>query len=127
MAQNIPTRGEIERTLSQSIQSFYRNQLSCKVGKINCHILGNQIAIAIENPLTTIESFLKDSGDDLFMQSLRDRIDAVVKSQLMTEIKKTVGVEVVDLTIDTTLTHNFTGVFALLSQVPSMRPAKRSR
>lgn len=127
MANNVPTRGEIERTLSQSIQAFYRNQLSCRVGKINCHILGDYIAIAIENPITSLERLLNNSGDDKFMEKLRDRIDAVVKSELMTEIKNVLGVEVIDLTIDTTLSNSFTGVFALLDQKPEMREAKRSK
>lgn len=127
MVDKVPTRGEIERTLSQSIQAFYRNQLSCRVGKINCHILGNQIAIAIENPITALEKLLNTSDEDKFMRKLRDRIDNMIKSELMTEIKNILDVEVIDLTIDTTIENNFTGVFALLDRRPTMREAKRSR
>jgi uncharacterized protein YbcI len=49
MVNNVPSRGEMERSLSQSIQAFYRDRLSCRVGKISCHILGNQVAIVVEN------------------------------------------------------------------------------
>ena len=126
MVDNIPTRGEIERTLSQSIQSFYRHQLSCRVGKINCHILGNQIAIAIENPQTSIEKLLNRTSDDKFLHKLRNRIDGVIRNELIIQIKNILEVDVIDLTIDTTIENNFTGVFALLAQVPTMRQSKRN-
>jgi uncharacterized protein YbcI len=126
MVNNVPSRGEMERSLSQSIQAFYRDQLSCRVGKISCHILGNQVAIVIENSVTSLEKILNNSEDQNFVRDLRDRIDYIVKSELVVKIKHNLGVEVIDLTIDTTLEHNFTGILALLNEMPQIRKTKRS-
>ena len=69
------TRGEMERNLSQSVQAFYRSQLGCSTEKVSCHIINEQVAIAIKNPITPLESLLNSSIDSQFVQDLRDRID----------------------------------------------------
>lgn len=117
----IPTRGEIERNLSQYIQSFYRNQLGCQTRKVSCNIVKNQLAVGIEKSLTPVEILLNDLGDDEFKRSLRDRLDRIVKRKLIPEIEAMLGVEVDALAIDTTVEDNFTGIVALLSQAPNMR------
>ena len=126
MAKTTLTRGEMERNLSQSIQAFYRNQLGCRTEKINCHILNEQVAIAIKNPVTPIETLLNDSTDNQFVQELRDRIDTIIKQDLMTIIEKILGVEVMAMTINTTISNNLTGIVALLSQRPITREVKRN-
>ena len=126
MVQTIPTRGEMERSLSQFVQAFYRNQLGCRTDKVSCHILNNQVAIAIENPITPIEKLLNNSGEDDFINDLRDRIDTLVKQELLSQLKTVLGVEVIALTIDTALDNNLTGVVALLAQKPAVRDTKRS-
>ncbi|PSB05518.1 hypothetical protein C7B62_25045 [Pleurocapsa sp. CCALA 161] len=126
MTNNVPSRGEMERNLSQSIQAFYRDRLSCRVGKISCHIFGNQVAIIVENSVTSLERVLNNSEDQNFVRDLRNRIDCIVKSELITKIKQIIGVEVIDLTIDTTLEHNFTGVLVLLNEMPQTRKTKRN-
>jgi uncharacterized protein YbcI len=126
MVNNVPSRGEMERSLSQSIQAFYRDELSCRVGKISCHILGDRVAIVIENSVTSLEKLLSSSEDRSFVRDLRDRIDYIVKSELVTKIKTNLGVDVIDLTIDTTLEHNFTGILALLDEMPQIRKTRRN-
>lgn len=117
----LPTRGEIERNLSQYIQSFYRNQLGCQTRKVSCHIVKNQLAVAIENSLTPVEKLLDDSGEDEFTRSLRDRIDQIIKDKLFPQIEDILGVKVNALAIDTTLDNDFTGIVALLSDSPKVR------
>jgi uncharacterized protein YbcI len=126
MINNVPSRGEMERNLSQSIQAYYRDRLSCRVGKISCHIFDNQVAIIVENSVTSLERLLHNSEDQNFVRDLRDRIDYIVKSELITTIKRILGVEVIDLTIDTTLEHNFTGVLVVLNEMPQIRKTKRN-
>ena len=115
------TRGEMERSLSQYIQAFYRNQLGCRTGKISCHLLNNKLAIVIENSITPVEKLLNESDEGKFLKDLRDRIDALIKAKLPLGMEEILQVKVIDLTIDTTLNHNFTGIIALLSQAPAVR------
>ena len=121
MKQTLPTRGEIERNLSQYIQSFYRNQLGCQTRKVSCHIVKNQLAVAVENSLTPVERLLDDSSDNEFMRDLRDRIDNIIKSKLFPQIEEILGVKINALAIDTTLDNDFTGIVALLSATPKVR------
>jgi len=125
MVDTILTRGEMERNLSQSVQTFYRNQLGCQTDKVSCHIIKEQVAIAIHNPITPIERLLDNSQDRSFVQDLRERIDTIVKDQLCSKMEEIMGVQVIALTIDTTLDNNLTGVVALLAQKPKLRELKR--
>ena len=121
MKQTLQTRGEMERSLSQYIQALYRNQLGCRTGKISYRIIDNKVAIAIENPITPVERLLDKSKDSEFVRDLRDRIDAIVKTELLLGMERTLQVKIVDLTINTTLDNNFTGIVALLYEVPKVR------
>ena len=120
------TRGEMERSLSQYIQAFYRNQLGCRTRKVSCHILQNKVAIAIENSLTPVEKLLDNHSSSEFTKDLRSRIDAIVKKQLLSGMEDILGVKITDLIIDTTLNHSFTGIVALLTEIPMVRHSKTS-
>ena len=119
------TRGELERNLSQSIQAFYRSKLGSRTEKVSCHLINEQVAIAIKNPLTPVETLLNGAADSQFARSLRDRIDTIIKQDLIATIENNLGVEVIAMTIDTTVDNNLTGIVALLSQKPKTRDSKR--
>ena len=121
----ILTRGELERNLSQSIQAFYRSKLGSRTEKVSCHLINEQVAIAIKNPLTPVETLLNGAADSQFARSLRDRIDTIIKQDLIATIENNLGVEVIAMTIDTTVDNNLTGIVALLSQKPKTRDSKR--
>ena len=80
----------------------------------------------VENSVTSLEKLLNNSEDQNFVGDLRTRIDRIIKSELITKIKHNLGVEVIDLTINTTLEHNFTGILALLNEMPQIRQTKRN-
>jgi uncharacterized protein YbcI len=127
MEQTLPTRGEIERSLSQYIQAFYRDRLGCRTDKVSCYILKNQVTIAIENSITPVETLLSSSNDDRFRQDLRYRIDAIIKNELHEAIASRLSVSVLALTINTTLERNFTGIVVLLAGIPPVRTPKGDR
>lgn len=125
MEQSLLTRGEMERKLSQYVQAFYRNQLGCRTNKISSHLLNKQLAIAVENSITPIERLLDNSYDDDFVRHLRNRIDIIIKNELLSNLGNILGVEVIDLTINTTLDNNYTGVVAWLAETPKVRNNKQ--
>ncbi len=126
MVDTILTRGEMERNLSQSVQSFYRKQLGCRTDKVSCHIIDEKVAIAIHNPITPIERLLNNSQDSSFVKDLRERIDTIVKDQLRAKMEEIIGVQAIALTIDTTLDNDLTGIVALLAKKPKLRELKRN-
>lgn len=124
MNQNLRTRGEMERSLSQHIQAFYRNQLGCRVGKISSYILDDRVAISVEDSITPLEKLLDNAEDLQLRRDLRDRIDDIVKQELMSSIEKILGVQAIDLAINTTLDQNLTGMMVFLSDTPTYRRTK---
>ena len=124
MTQTLLTRGEMERSLSQSVQAFYRHRLGCRIKKVSCHIIDNKLAIAIENSITPLEKLLLDN-DSGFVKDLRDRIDDIVKQELICTIETILGVKIAALSVGTTLDNDLTGVVAILEQKPEMRNLKR--
>jgi uncharacterized protein YbcI len=47
-----PTRGKLERSLSQRIQALYRSKLGQETSHAVCHLLDNKLIIIIENGVT---------------------------------------------------------------------------
>ena len=62
-----PTRGQLERTLSQRIESLYRSQLEHKPSKVVCQIFDEKIAIILED---SIINFTRPIYQSLYYSSL---------------------------------------------------------
>lgn len=117
----LPTRGQLERTLSQRIQALYHEQLGHRPGKVAVTITGEKITIVIEEAITKPEKLLADTGNKDLMEQVRSDLDQAIESPLMTLIEELTGVEVVDLLLDTTLETGRTGTIAVLSDKPQLR------
>ena len=64
-----PTRGKLERSLSQRIQALYRSQLGQQTSHAVCDLLDNKLIIVIENGVTQPEKLLAQNGQqDLALQ-----------------------------------------------------------
>lgn len=44
MENTLPARGQLERQLSEALQSFYRQQFGHSIRKITCHLFGLDLA-----------------------------------------------------------------------------------
>jgi uncharacterized protein YbcI len=60
MTTPIQTRGQLERTLSQRIQAFYRDKLGHQPSKITCQISDRNLLIVLENSITPAEQLPKN-------------------------------------------------------------------
>ena len=47
MDSSYPTRGQLERTLSQRIQALYRNQLEHQPSRVTCQLFDEKLAIIL--------------------------------------------------------------------------------
>ena len=122
MTTNLPTCGQLERNLSQSIQKLYSNELEHSPGKVTCQLFGNQLAIVIEDSLTAVEQILAEAKQsERTIKQLNTTIGEVVKTKIEVLIEETLSVEVKDLLFDTTLETKRTGAIATLSQSPLVR------
>ena len=121
MTASLPTRGQLERTLSQRIQALYRNQLGHRLGEVDCQIFDHKIAIVLENSITQPEQLLVNSGKEELVEQIHSKLNEAIQPQLKELIEDVVGVSVIDLLSDATLATERTGMIAVLSGLPTVR------
>ena len=91
-----PTRGKLERSLSQGIQALYRSQLGLQTSHAVCNLLDNKLIIVIENGVTQPEKLLAQNGQQDLALQVRSQLESVLELQLKDLIKEVLGVEVTD-------------------------------
>ena len=117
----LPTRGQLERSLSQQIQALYRNELGHRLSAVDCELFETKIAIVLEQSITQPEQFLAEQGKDKLVEELHAELGKAIEPQLKALIESVVGVSVVDLLKDTTLQTERTGIIVILAEAPQVR------
>jgi uncharacterized protein YbcI len=115
-----PTSGQLERTLSQRIQSFYRDRLGHQPSKVTCQLFDEKVAIIVENSITPAEELLVTKGDEQLAERVRSSLDEAIKPQLKELIEEILNVGVVDLLSDATLETGRTGIIGVLTASPQV-------
>ena len=116
-----PTKGQLERSLSQQIQALYRSQLGHRLSEITCQIFDQKIMIVLEDSITQPEQLLADSGEAELVEEVHASIEQTIAPQLSKLIEEVVGVSVIDLLSDATVQTKRTGMIAVLAEEPVMR------
>ncbi|KJH71761.1 DUF2294 domain-containing protein [Aliterella atlantica] len=121
MESSPPTRGQVERTLSQRIQSLYRNQLEHNPSRVVCQIFDDKIAIVLEDSITQPEQVLVENGQENLAQQVRVELDDALQPQLKSLIEEIVGVPVIDLLSNAKLDTGRSATVAILAKSPQVR------
>jgi len=116
-----PTRGQIERNLSQRIQALYRTQLEHRPSRVVCQIFDEKIAIVLEDSITQPEQLLVDNGQEELAEEVRSKLDDALEPQLKALIEEVVGVPVIDLLSDAKLETGRTATVVILAEMPQVR------
>lgn len=116
-----PTRGQLERLLSQRLQALYREQLGHQPGKVTCQLFDEKLAIIVENSITPPEQLLANSGQTQLAEQVRSDLDKAIQPQLKELIEKVLGVAVLDILSDATIETGRTGIIAVLDLTPEVR------
>ena len=116
-----PTRGKLERSLSQGIQALYRSKLGLQTSHAVCHLLDNKLITVIENGVTQPEKLLAQNGQQDLALQVRSQLESALELQLKDLIKEVLGVGVTDLLSDATLETGRTGTIAILESAPKVR------
>lgn len=121
MTDTLYTRGQLERKLSQEIQSLYRRHLGHQPSKVTCQIFDCKLAVIIEGSITNAERLLIEEGKKKLAEEVRSNLDNALQSELKQLIKNIAEVEIVDFLSDAALDTGRTGIIAVLSDTPKVR------
>lgn len=116
-----PTRGQLERLLSQRLQALYREQLGHQPGKVTCQLFDEKLAVIVEDSITPPEQLLANTGQTELAQQVRSDLDKAIQPQLKQLIEEILSVNVIDLLSDATLETGRTGIIAVLDVTPEVR------
>lgn len=117
----LPTRRQLQRSVSQNFASFYRQRVGCSPQKVTCTIFANYLVIIAEKAITPVEETIKETGQIEIIFEIRQGINKILKSQLKKLVEELVMVEVIDLICG----HNFESgrvmAIAVLIRPPQVR------
>lgn len=116
-----PTRGQLERILSQRIQALYRTELEHQPSRVTCQIFDEKIAIILEDSITQPEQILVNSGEHELAEKVRAELDEAIQPQVKALIEEVLGVSVIDLLSDAKLETGRTATIAILAATPQVR------
>jgi uncharacterized protein YbcI len=120
MIDSVPTQGQLERALSQGVQTLYRTQLGHQPSKVSCQLLDEKVAIVLENSLTRPEQVLVEEDEQL-AEKVRKDLDEAIRPPLKELIQEVLNVEVLDLLSDTTFETGRMGIIVILAKNPTIR------
>lgn len=123
MTDTLPTKGQLERSLSQRIQALYRNHLGHRLSAVDCELLETKIAIVLEKSITQPEQLLANQGKNELVEQLHSDLDEAIQPHLKALIEEVVGVSVIDFLSDATLETERTGMIVILAEAPQLRDA----
>ncbi|BAY83154.1 hypothetical protein NIES267_26410 [Calothrix parasitica NIES-267] len=115
------TVGQLERELSQSIQSFFRKLLGHAPSKVSCHLFTNKLVVVAENSVTTAEKLLAETGKKELAQNVRRNLYESIRLKLKSLIEDISQVEVADLLGETRLDTGLTGFIVVFNGIPKVR------
>lgn len=121
MVEVLPTRGQLERTLSQRLQALYRTQTGHRLEEVVCQIFDQRIAIVLENSITQVEQLLASDGKSDLAEEVRSKLNEAIEPQVKQLIEEVLGVTVVDLLSDAKFETERTGMIAVLAEAPQVR------
>lgn len=123
MDASTPTRGQLERSLSQQIQALYRDQLGHRPEQVICRLVDNQVMVVAEAAITPPEQLLAESGKTQLAEQVRADLDAALQPQLKALVETVLGVSVMDIIGNAKLETGRTGTIIILEAAPAIRPS----
>ena len=115
------TVGQVEREVSQKMQSLYKKHLGHQPSKVTCQIFGAKLAIVLEDSVTRPERLLAEEGQVALAQQVHDDLNAAMRPQIKELVGSILGVDIVDIMSDATLETGRTGIIIVLSNAPTVR------
>jgi uncharacterized protein YbcI len=122
-----PTVGQLERDISQKINTLYHNQFNHRVSKVNCHLLENKVVIFCEDVITPTEKILLEAPSFYLKHQVRTFLDSSIKEKIEELIEKILQVKVNNCVYNTIVeTASAVGI-VMLADSPQVRVKRVNR
>jgi uncharacterized protein YbcI len=121
------TSGQLERKLSQILQSLYRQQFGQLPRKIACHLFDDKVAIVAENTITDFEKILLNNSQVDLAHSVRSAINKAFTNTVREKVINILELEITDLISDSVLDTGYLGLIVFLSDRPKVRVVRKER
>lgn len=115
------TVGQLEREVSQKMQSLYKTHLGQQPSKVTCQLFGAKLAIVLEDSVTRPEKLLAGEGQVALAEKVRSDLTLAMEPQIKLLINAVLDVDVLDILSGATLETGRTGIIAVLSATPVVR------
>lgn len=116
-----PTVGQIEREVSQKIQALYKKVLGHQLGRVTCQLFDSKIEIILEDSISQPVKLLLEESQIELAQQIRNDLDHAMQPQIKLLLADVLGVDVLDILSDATMSTGRTGIISALSCLPAVR------
>lgn len=121
----LPTKGQLERQLTQQIQAIYYDRLGHRPTKVTCNLVQQQVTIVIENSVTSPEQFLLESGKKELAEQVRQDLGQALSEEIQAVVATALDVEIVDYIGNAKLDTGRMGIIVMLKESPETRQSGR--
>jgi len=118
---DLPTVGQLERQLSQAMQSSYSKWTGHSPRCVLCHVVGPIINVLLQDSITPLEGFLCDAQPDLIRAGIHEKMRCLI-AEIATEI---CGVSTQSVMLDSSVDSGLTGIIIVLTASPKVRTRRR--
>jgi uncharacterized protein YbcI len=125
--QYYPTAGQLEREVSQKINTLYYDQFGHRAGKVDCHLFDNKIIIISEDVITPIEKLLLTAPSFDLIHQTRTFLDSLIQTRVKNLVKEVTKIEVNSCVYNTTVENDSAVAIVVLAKSPRIRPKKVNR
>lgn len=127
MEKVLPTRGQLERQIAQTIQSIYRDQFGHLPSKVVCHLFTDKIAIIAENTVTPLEKLLISNSQRELAKDIRLAVNKLLTEQIKPKISEILEVEVATIIGNSCPNSEYLGLIAILNKPPKIRSSRKNK
>lgn len=116
-----PTVGQMEREVSQKIQALYKKVLGHQLGRVTCQLFDVRIAIILEDSISQPIKLLLEESHTKLAQQIRNDLNNAMQPHIKALLANVLGVDVLDVLSDATLSTDRTGIVGVLARLPAVR------
>jgi uncharacterized protein YbcI len=116
-----PTRGQVERQLTQSIQGFFRDRTGQRPTRAVCQIYDSGLTLVLENTVSPIERTLLTAQHGELAYQVRAKLQEILKPALKEIIEAAVSTTVISVLMDSDLQSGLVSITAILASLPNVR------